>query len=65
MKVDENGFIIDISVEEAVQLLTPIFINTCIARKNGKPVANHNLAVAWLKICDTVHQINSQKGREK
>ena len=60
MKVNDGGYITEISAEEAVRMLTPFFLNASLARKNGKTIMQFNIITAWLKICETIGQTKGE-----
>ena len=64
MEVDEMGYITEISLEEAVEMINGIFLQGIFARQNGKSIIHHNRIRAWLKVCDVLEENGLLKGDE-
>ena len=49
MKLKE-GYIIDLTLEDAIQMFDGLYLDPQMTRKNGQTRMIYNYAVAWIKI---------------
>ena len=54
MKINEEGYITDISTAEAVAMLNGVFMDAGCARQNGKSRLTYNYMFAWQHILSTL-----------
>ena len=50
MELTETGYIIDLELDEAIQMLDEFYMSAAKARGNGKSRMTHNYVIAWLTI---------------
>ena len=50
MELTETGYIIDLELDEAIQMLDEFYMTAAKARGNGKSRMTHNYLMAWIKI---------------
>lgn len=58
MKINEEGYITDISTEEAVAMLNGVFMDCPRARQCGKTRTIYNYMFAWQHILSTLNEEN-------
>lgn len=61
MKIDENGYITEMSLDEAMAMITES--RMVAARGNGKSILEHNRSVAWVTIVNSIYE--NKRLREK
>lgn len=47
---NKDGYILDLSVKEAIDILDGLFLSNARVRGNGKSQMTYNITTAWLKI---------------
>lgn len=50
MQLTETGYILEIELDEAIQMLDELYMSAAKARGNGKSRMTYNYLMAWLKI---------------
>lgn len=58
-----DGYIQDLSVEEAEKILDDLYLNAARARGNGKTRMPFNYTIAWLKIKEALTGIQAMNDR--
>lgn len=56
MKIDDYGYIVELSTIEAVQIIQSYFDKIPTARGNGKSIYTTNIMTAWNKICKEISE---------
>ena len=51
-----DGYITDLSLDEAIKILDALFLNPLLARSSGKTRMVHNQALAWIKVRGSIPQ---------
>jgi hypothetical protein len=46
----ENGYILQLSIDEAIRIFDDVYLSRTATRANGKTQRCHNFAAAWLEI---------------
>jgi hypothetical protein len=64
MKLNEMGYIEEISLEEAVEMINCVFRPALYARQSGKSRMCYNQLKAWLKVCEVLNENGLLKGDE-
>ncbi len=60
MRVNEQGYITQITVKEAIEQLNALFMGPLMARGNGKSIMSTNQLTAWNKVLEYIDALEKE-----
>lgn len=65
MELSDQGYILDLSTEEAVKIFDDLYLTAARARGNGKSRMLYNYTMAWIKIRASLAEKEGSRNAEK